>query len=168
MAPRSVLLAAGVGVLVLAGCGAQDDTLIPQDKADQISALVADAGQASASGECDAAQRAARDAQQQVGALPRRTDKALKANLRDWISHLEDEIAEECEAAPEETPEPTATARRRPRRRSRPRRPRRPRRRRPTETATPEPTATVDPGTGGEEGPTEEPPGSGGVPPGDG
>ena len=114
------------------------------------------------------ARAAVREAEQQVGALPRKTDKELKANLRDWLEHLDRQIAEECSAEPEETPTPTPTATPTESARRRPRRRRRRRRRPPTPTPTATPAPTVDPGTGGEEGPTEEPPGSGGVPPGDG
>ena len=163
---RSPLLAAALGALALAGCGSDDDaTLIPQGDADQLSALVADAGDAAAAGECDRARRAVSEAEAELSGLPRRTDRALKENLRDWLEHLDDRIAEECEAPePEETatPEPTEA---------------------PTETATPEPTpsptetpaptataeptVTVEPGDGGTV-PPEEPPGTGGVPPEDG
>ena len=164
---RSPLLAAALVGLALAGCGSDDDAgLIPQDDADQLTALVADAGDAAAAGECDRAHRAVSEAEAELAGLPRRTDRALKANLRDWLEHLDGGIAEECaEPEPEETAtaEPTAA---------------------PTETATPEPTptptptaeptvepeptATVDPGDGGGVVPPEEPPGTGGVPPGDG
>jgi hypothetical protein len=163
---RSPLLAAALGALALAGCGSDDDAaLIPQGDADRLSALVADAGDAAAAGECDRARRAVSEAEAELSGLPRRTDRALKQNLRDWLQHLDGRIAEDCEApAPEETatPEPTAA---------------------PTETATPEPTpsptetpaptataeptVTVEPGDGGTV-PPEEPPGTGGVPPEDG
>ena len=162
---RSPLVAAAVSLLlVLAGCGSDNQALIPQDDADQLTALVSEAGNASADGECDRARRAVREAELQLPGLPRKTDRRLKANLRDWLDYLDSRIADECEAPQEEetptptpteeaatptpTPEPTETATEVP-----------------TETATPEPTATVDPGTGGE-GLPEEPDGSGGVSPG--
>ena len=168
---RSPLLAAALGALALAGCGSDDDAaLIPQDRADQLTALVSEAGDAAAAGECDRARRAVSEAEAELSSLPRRTDRELKQNLREWLEHLDNRIAEECEAPePEETatPEPTATA---------------------TATATatptptptpteepteeptvePEPTVTVDPGDGGGTVPPEEPPGTGGVAPEDG
>ena len=167
MTYRSPLLAAALGALALAGCGSSDDeaALIPQQDADQLTALVTDAGDAAAAGECDRARRAVAEAEAELAGLPRRTDRALKANLRDWLEHLDGQIGDECDAQPEETatPEPTPA---------------------PTETATPEPTptptpteeptvepeptATVDPGDGGGVVPPEEPPGTGGVPPEDG
>jgi outer membrane biosynthesis protein TonB len=166
---RSSLLATGLGALALAGCGSGDEAaLIPQDNADQLTALVSEAGDASAAGECDRARRAVSEAEAELAGLPRATDRELKANLRDWLEHLDGRIAEECEApepeetatpeptvAPTETPVPTETATPEPE---------------PTETATPEPTVepeptvTVDPGTGGAESP-EEPASTGGVPP---
>ena len=162
---RSQLIAAGLSALALAGCGSQDDALIPPQDADTLSQLVADAGQASAAGECDTARRAVREAERQLDALPSATSRRLKRNLRSWLEHLDGAIADECETQPEETPtatatpdatatatptaepteEPTATAT-------------------PTPSATPEPTVTVDPGTGGG-GLPEEPPDTGGVSP---
>jgi outer membrane biosynthesis protein TonB len=165
---RSPLLAAALGALALAGCGSEDDAaLIPQENADQLSAVVADAGDAAAAGECDRARRAVSEAEAELAGLPRSTDRQLKQNLREWLEHLDGRIAEDCEAPePEETatPEPTATETATPEPTETPSP-------EPTETpvptATPEPTVTVDPGDGGS-GLPEEPPGTGGVPPEDG
>jgi outer membrane biosynthesis protein TonB len=159
---RSLLVAAGVSA-VLAGCGSENEQLIPQGDADQLSSLVAEAGDASAAGDCDAAQRAVRQAEQQLSGLPRRTDRNLKQNLRDWLDYLNQQIADECEATPEETPTPTPTETATPTPTETPAPTETPT---PTATPTPTPTPTpsVDPGTGGEEGP-EEPSGAGGVPP---
>ncbi|HKH16793.1 MAG TPA: hypothetical protein VKA57_04650 [Solirubrobacteraceae bacterium] len=159
---RSPLLAAALGALALAGCGSENTALIPQDDADRLSALVGEAGDASAAGECDRAREAVDEAELQLSGLPRKTDKELKANLREWLDHLDRRIARECEAPePEETatPEPTETPTETPTPSPTPTET-------PTPSATPEPTATVDPGTGGE-GQSEEPPATGGVPPGD-
>ena len=162
MSLRSPLVAAAVSLLALAGCGSDNPALIPQEDADQLTALVSEAGDATDAGECDRARRAVREAELQLSGLPRKTDKRLKANLRDWLDYLDGRIARDCEAPQEEetptptpteeaeTPTPTPTETATPV---------------PTETATPEPTVTVDPGTGGE-GLPEEPEGSGGVPPG--
>ena len=162
---RSLLIAVGLSALVLAGCGSENEALIPPNDADRLSTLVADAGAASAAGECDTARRTVREAEQQLDGLPSKTSRRLKRNLRDWLDHLDARIADECSAEPEETPEPTPTAEPtatatptpEPTETATPTP-------EPTETATPEPTVTVDPGTGGEGGP-EEPPESGGVPP---
>jgi outer membrane biosynthesis protein TonB len=161
---RSLLVAAGVSAL-LAGCGSENETLIPQSDADQLSSLVAEAGDASAAGECDAARRAVREAEQQLSGLPRRTDANLKENLRDWLDYLNRQIGDECSPEPEATPTatPTETPTETPTPTPTPTETPTPT---PTPTETPTPTPTVDPGTGGEEGP-EEPGDSGGVPPGD-
>ena len=160
---RSTLLAAGLGVLLLAGCGSENTALIPQDDADQLTALVSEAGDAIAAGECDRAHRAVTQAEQQLGGLPRKTDRRLKKNLRNWLDHLDGRIDRDC-TAPEEEPEKTAT----PTPTEAPATPTptpsaspspSPT---PTATASPEPTVTVDPGTGGQ-GSSEEPPGTGGV-----
>ena len=165
MSFRSPLVAAAVSLLALAGCGSDNPALIPQEDADKLTALVSEAGDATDAGECDRAQRAVREAGLQLSGLPRKTDKDLKANLRDWLDYLDGRIADDCKAPEEEeeeetptptpteeaeTPTPTPTETATPV---------------PTETATPEPTVTVDPGTGGE-GLPEEPEGTGGVSPG--
>lgn len=158
---RSPLLAGALGALVLAGCGSDDAALIPKADAEQLTALVSDAGEATSAGECERARRAVAEAEARLGGLPRKTDARLKANLEQWLSHLDKRIASDCKApetetetepepeqtatatptpteTPTETPTPTAT---------------------PTATATPAPTTTVEPET------PEEPAGTGGVPP---
>ncbi len=128
---RLPLLAIVLGALVLAaGCGSENRALIPQDQADQLLALVDDAGSAAASGDCDAARDHVQEAQLELNGLPRRTDQALKQNIADWLDHLDGEIEQNCGEEPEETvtPEPTETATPAP-----------------TETATPTPTPDPDP-----------------------
>jgi hypothetical protein len=170
MPSRSPLVAAGLCALVLAGCGSQNSALIPQDDADQLTALVNEAGDASAAGDCDRARQAVQEAERQLSGLPRKTSDRLKKNIEDWLEYLDGRIERECkEPEPEKTttPEPTATAS-------------------PTETATPSPTptetatpsptpsqtaspaptTTEEPGTGGASAP-QEPSGSGGVVPGE-
>ena len=166
--PYRSLLAAALGALALAGCGSENDKLIPPDRADALSALVAEARQASDAGECDAARRAVGDAERKLAGLPRKTDKRLKQNLRDWMEYLDRRIAKECEAPqPEETatPEPTETATPEPTETATPE-PTETATPEPTETATPEPTETANPDMGGE-GSVEEPPVTGGVSPGE-
>jgi hypothetical protein len=163
---RSPLLAAALGVLALAGCGSENPALIPQENADQLTALVSEAGDASAAGECDRARRAVGEAKIELSGLPRRTSKQLEENLKQWLDHLDRRIAEECKApapeetaTPEATPSPTETPTETPTPTATPTET-------PAPTATPAPTETVDPGTGGA-GAQAEPPGTGGVPPGD-
>ena len=165
---RLPLFAIWLGALALAGCGGENRALIPQDRADQLVSLVEEAGDASASGDCDAARRTVREAELELNGLPRRTDAALKRNLADWLAHLDAEIEGTCgrdeeaeatatsTATPEETetPAPTPAETETPT---------------PTETPvpteTPAPTVAPDPGTGGEPAP-EQPPDADGVPPG--
>ena len=158
---RSSLLAVGLGVFVLAGCGSENSALIPQKDSDQLTALVSEAGDASAAGDCDRARRAVTEAERQLGGLPRKTDARLKQNLKDWLDYLDRRIDKDCKepepsatATPEATetasPEPTETATPEPTETATPE---------PTETATPEPTGTASPE------PTEEPSGTGGVSP---
>ena len=159
---RSLLLAAGISAL-LAGCGSSNDELLPQGDADTLSSLVAEAGSASAAGECDTAARRVREAQQQLDGLPRATSGRLKANLQEWLEHLDGQIGEQCSAEPSPTPTATATATAAPTETPTPT-PTPTATATPTPTPTPTPTATVDPGTGGE-GLPEEPAATGGVPP---
>ncbi len=159
MSFRSPLLAAALGALALAGCGSEDPTLIPQEDADQLMSLVSEARDAFDAGECDRAREAVKEGELQLSGLPRKTDTALKANLRDWLEYLDGRIAKECKAPePEETPTPTETPTE-----TATETPTETATETPTETATPEPTVTVDP-----EAPLEEPPATGGVPPEDG
>ena len=157
---RSPFLAAALGALAFAGCGSDDPALIPSADADQLTALVVEARDASDAGECDRARRAVSEAELQLSGLPRRTDKRLKANLRQWLDHLDGRIAADCKPpeteqtpTPEPTEEPTETPTAEPTEEPT---------ETPTPTATPEPTVTVDPGAGGV---PEEQPGTGGVPP---
>ena len=160
---RSSLLSSALGALALAlaGCGGDKAELIPQQDADVLSALVGEAGEASSAGECERARRAVAEAGLQLAGLPRKTDKQLKANLKQWLEHVDKRIAADCKPPKPErtaTPDPTATATPTPT---------------PTPTATatatptptPTPTATTD--SGDDEG-AEEPAGTGGVPDGDG
>jgi outer membrane biosynthesis protein TonB len=173
MAPRSPLLAAALGAvaLVFGGCGSDNPGLIPQPDADQLVALVDQAGRAAEAGECDTARRRVREAEQQLAGLPRRTNRALKENIRDWLDHLDEAIADECssnaesESTPtatptEETPTPSPTE-------TPTNTPTATPTASPTETPEATPSATPDSGTGGEPAPTEEPDETGGVPPGD-
>jgi outer membrane biosynthesis protein TonB len=181
MPRRSLLLAAALGALALAGCGSENEKLIPSDRADELSALVAEARDASDAGRCDTAQRAVRDAERKLAGLPRATDKRLKQNLKGWLEHLDDRIADDCktpEPEPTVSPEPTETVSPEPTETATPEptetatetptpTPTETPTPTPTETATPTPTPTEDSGTGGAGAP-EEPSGGGGVSGGEG
>jgi hypothetical protein len=161
----SLLAVLGLCALLASGCGSDNRALIPQRNADQLNSLIDEAAQASAAGKCDTAATRVKSAQSELSGLPAATDRQLKRNLRDWLNHLEQTIADQCKAPPAEetaTPEPTETATPEP-----------------TETATPSPTASPsptpsataspspttsdgNPSTGGSGAP-EEPSGTGGV-----
>jgi outer membrane biosynthesis protein TonB len=166
MRPRS-LLAAALGALALAGCGSQNDALIPQDDADQLAALVSAAGDASDAGQCDRARRSVADAERELEGLPRKTSSRLKQNLRDWLDHLDAQIDRECKAPeptatptpePTETPTPTPTPSPTPTETPTPT---------PTPTPTASPTPTPNPNPTGGQGAPAEPGGTGGVGAGD-
>jgi peptidoglycan DL-endopeptidase CwlO len=154
---RRPFLALGLLLAVLgAGCGSEEQTLIPESRASELTAAVDAIQQACDDQDADAAHAAVTAANQQVSELPRRVDAELKRNIRDWLNHIDDRVDRDCEPEAEEeetptpTPTPTATETPTPE---------------PTETPTPEPTETPTPE------PTEvppeetvEPPGEGGVP----
>jgi outer membrane biosynthesis protein TonB len=156
--PRRPTLALGLLLLAVlaAGCGREEQSLIPESRATLLTATVDEITAA-----CDAedpakASAAVTAANQQVSELPRAVDAELKRNLRDWLNHIGDRVERDCEPKQEETPTPTATPE--PTETPTPE---------PTETPTPEPTETATPvptEPPAEPGPTVEPPGEGGVP----
>ncbi|MGH2969819.1 MAG: hypothetical protein ACRDK0_12255 [Solirubrobacteraceae bacterium] len=153
--PRRPSLALGLLLAVFAaGCGSDDRELIPQNRAGQLTAAVDEIAKACEAEDPAAARAAVAAANQQVSELPRAVDSELRANLREWLRHIDDGIDSDCEAA-EESPTPTATpsATETPTETPTPE---------PTETPTPEPTETPEPEPTPEE--TVEPPGNGGVP----
>jgi len=138
-------------VVAAAGCGSSNPKLIPQSNADQLTASVDAISSACSNGDAAAVHRKVSDAQNLVLELPRKTDSQLKANLRQWLRHIDAHADSDCKAqatptpspsqtptpTPTETPTPTPT---------------------PTETATPTPTATATPSA------TATPDTGGGVP----
>ncbi|HWT22515.1 MAG TPA: hypothetical protein VN213_03320 [Solirubrobacteraceae bacterium] len=157
---RPLLSGAVLAAVLAAGCGRENPALIPRQDADELIALVDEAGSATAAGECDAASDRVAEAKRRVSELPRRVDRDLEDNLRAWLDHLERRIGTDCEAAatatptaePTETPTPTPTETPTPT---------------PTPTETPAPTATPTetpvptPTTGGQDAPEEPADGSG-------
>ena len=122
MRPRFLLLA-GLAVALLAGCGGDDRRLIPEDDAQALLAAVDEVQQACSDNDVDTAGRAVADARERTLELPATVDRRLQRNVRRWISHIEQNLEQDCaEEEEEETPTPTAT---------------------PTETPTPTPTATA-------------------------
>ena len=115
-----------MGAAALAGCGQSSRKLIPQDRAQALTAAVDRVGQACADGDAETARAAVGSAEQQVAELPSRVDRKLRRNLRRWIAHIEQRIDEDCAAQETPTPSPTETET-------------------PTPTPTPTPTATPTP-----------------------
>jgi outer membrane biosynthesis protein TonB len=149
-------LALGLLLAALAaGCGQEEQALIPESRASELTAAVDEIQQACADQDPDAARAAVTAANQQVSELPRRVDAELKRNIRDWLNHIDDRVDRDCEPQEEEeTPTPTPTPS--PTETPTPE---------PTETPTPEPTETPTPEpTEVPPEPTVEPPGEGGVP----
>jgi outer membrane biosynthesis protein TonB len=153
---RRPFLALGLLLAVLAaGCGREEQTLIPSSRASELTAAVDEVQQACEDEDPDAAHAAVTAANQQVSELPRRVDAELKRNIRDWLNHIDDRVDRDCKPEEEEeTPTPTPTPS--PTETPTPE---------PTETPTPEPTETPTPEpTEVPPEPTVEPPGEGGVP----
>jgi hypothetical protein len=152
--PRRPILALGLllAVIPMAGCGSEDPELIPQTRASALTSTIDEIKAA-----CDAedpakAKAAVQAANQQVSELPRRVDRELKANVRDWLDHIDGRIDRDCKAEEEETPTPSPSPTETPTPS-------------PTDTPTPEPTETPAPEPTETLAPEEtvEPPGDGGV-----
>jgi outer membrane biosynthesis protein TonB len=153
---RRPFVALGLLLAALAaGCGREEQTLIPESRASQLTATVDEIAAACDDEDPEKARAAVTAANQQVSELPRRVDAELRRNLRDWLEHIDDRVDRDCEPqetpTPTPTPAPTETATPTPE---------------PTETPTPEPTETPTPEPTEEPTPepTVEPPGEGGVP----
>jgi hypothetical protein len=149
---RRCLLALGLLLAALVvGCGQSNPALVPATRASALNATADQITQACDAGDSLKAKAAVEAANQQVSALPRKTDASLRQNLRDWLTHIGDRVDRDCKKntpsptatpsatdtpSPTETPSPSAT---------------------PTDTPTPTPSASPT-GT-----PTVEPQGNGGV-----
>ena len=156
--PRLLLGPVLAAALLLSACGGENPRMLPQDRAQALSEKVDEIGQRTSDEDCEGAEAAVQEARAQVTELPQSVSVRLRANLLEWVNHLAQEVPKDCKpkeeetptpsAAPEETPTPSAT---------------------PEETPTEEPTpdATEAPPPEEEPAPTVEPPGTGGVSPGD-
>ena len=128
MRHRALLALVPALAVLAAGCGQDDPSLIPENRATALVETVDQIESACADEDAIAAQRQVDEARSQITELPRRVDEKLKQNMQDWLDRIERRIDNDCEAAPEETatPEPTETPA-------------------PTETPTPTPTETPTP-----------------------
>jgi outer membrane biosynthesis protein TonB len=153
--PRRATLALGLllATFAVGACGSKDPELIPQSRASQLASTVDEITTACDDNDPDAARAAVAQANDQVSELPRTLNSRLRSNLRAWLSHIEDRVADDCKAQEKtptptstptatETPSPTAT---------------------PSPTETPTPTPTPSPSPTPSATPTVEPPGDGGV-----
>ena len=153
--PRRPILALGLllAVISVAGCGSEDPELIPQTRASALTSTVDEIKAACDDEDPAKAKAAVEAANQQVSELPRKVDRQLKANVRDWLEHIEGRIDQDCKKkAEEETPTPSPSPTETPTPSH-------------TETATPEATETATPAPTETPAPEEtvEPPGDGGV-----
>jgi hypothetical protein len=135
---RRVSLALALAAATLTvGCGQDEAGLIPPERSQDLVAAVDRIESACADGSEQEAQAAADDASAQINELPRRVDRRLKENLREWLDQIQQRLDRDCapeEPSPTATPEATETPE-------------------PTPTETPEPTPTETP----EPTPTETP-----------
>ena len=154
---RRPTLALGLllATVLAGGCGSEEQTLIPQSRAAELTATVDQIAQACDDQDPDKARAAVTAANQQVSELPRRVDAELRRNLRDWLNHIDDRIDRDCEPEEEETPTPTPSPTETPSPTPTPDE---------TETPTPTPTASPEPTEEPTVEPTVEPPVEGGVP----
>lgn len=153
--PRPLLALLFCAAFAAVGCGGSgtaDRKLIAQSRADALVAGVDRVGSDIGDGDCPSANDELDKVRALVERLPKATDGRLVGNLTKWIDHLGSRIAEDCQAAEEETPSPTPTES-------------------PTQTSTPTPTETPDktptPTATPDETPTPEPTpdaGDGGAP----
>jgi hypothetical protein len=150
MLRRAALLPALAIAAVLAGCAQDNPNLIPPDKATALQSEVDAIQQACDEGDMIALRDAVAKADREISALPRRTDRRLRSNLRAWLRQIARTAPEDCKA--QETPTPTPTETPTPS---------------PSPTPTPTPTATATATPPPAETPTAvptEPPQGGGVP----
>ena len=110
MRHRALLAFASVLAVLAAGCGQDNQGLIPEDRATALVETVDRIESACADQDRKAARQEVDDARAQVNELPRRVDGDLKKNLTEWLDQIERRLNRDCEREPEETPAATETA----------------------------------------------------------
>jgi cell division septation protein DedD len=148
MRHRALLALMPALAVLAAGCGQDDPSLIPEDRATALVETVDQIESACADQDAIKTQRQVDEARSQITELPRRVDDGLKQNMQDWLDRIERRIDSDCEPEPEETVTPEATETAVPTETATPE---------PTETATPEPTETAAPTETATPEPTETP-----------
>jgi hypothetical protein len=111
-ARRSVtaLFAAIVAAGVLAGCGGSGSPkLIPADSADALDGSIQEVADATAAGDCGAAESALATAENQLAALPRSVDTQLKERIAEGLQQLEATVPAQCREAKPKTTQTTTT-----------------------------------------------------------
>ena len=108
---RTMLATALVAAALLAGCGKTNTALIPGDRASALQDTVNQVQDACNNHDVQAAQSALDEASAQINELPRKVDRQLKANLRDWVNQIERRVDRDCQdqATPTSTPTQTET-----------------------------------------------------------
>ncbi|MFM8561243.1 MAG: hypothetical protein ACKOB9_03995 [Solirubrobacterales bacterium] len=108
----TALLAAVLASGALAGCGGSGSPkLIPADSAEALDGSIQEVADATASGDCGAAESALVTAEDQLASLPRSVDTQLKERIGEGLRQLEATVPAQCrEAKPKTTTtEPTTT-----------------------------------------------------------
>jgi hypothetical protein len=163
---RFVLLVALLAP-VLAACGGSETDerkFIAQSRAETLLRSVDRVESDLGEGACEDAARGVGRLREQVSDLPESYDGALVSNLSQWIDYLDQRVVQDCtDAQEEETPTPTPSATETPEETPTPEATETPEET-PTPEPSPEPTATPTPTV---PSPAPEPPGTGGVSPGD-
>ncbi|MFM9140238.1 MAG: hypothetical protein ACKOTH_06800, partial [Solirubrobacterales bacterium] len=86
--PVTALLAALVAAGALAGCGGSGSPkLIPADSADALDGSIQEVADATAAGDCGAAESALATAEDQLASLPRSVDTQLKERIAERLLH---------------------------------------------------------------------------------
>lgn len=110
--PVTALLAAILAAGALAGCGGSGSPkLIPAGSAEALDGSIQEVADATAAGDCGAAERALATAEDQLASLPRSVDTQLKERIGEGLQQLEATVPAQCrEAKPKTTTtEPTTT-----------------------------------------------------------
>jgi outer membrane biosynthesis protein TonB len=113
MRPLAALLLGAVCALVVACGGSDDPGLLSAGRADNLQQELDAVSDAVANGDCEAAESAVSDLEQEIEELPRATDDRLVERLREGASNLRGRALEECgeqtDTTPTETAPPTVT-----------------------------------------------------------
>jgi hypothetical protein len=103
------LLALAAAAVLAAGCGQSNPKLIPQANADQLTASVDEITQACSNGDAQAVHTKVTETETLVNELPRKTDRALRQNIRDWLGQIDSRADRDCKATASPTPTPSET-----------------------------------------------------------